>query len=281
MSVHAGTRRPDPGPVLRVAAVLALTILTGCAGTPRPSVDAADGSPSVRGYRALFRGRADGPEGKRRFRMAAALLPPDRVRLEFFGPVGSARLIVASDGSTTTVLLPPERVYARQPTTPEIMNRLLGVPFEGSRLIALLTGQPMCSPEALEQQLRSSRPGTFGRRPSWHEIQCPPDEVRYRAVSRERGGDLQRATIREGISGDIILQVAYDDYKGGSGPRWPRKVSLMLARSASKVSLTLIDGPRSAPLAEAIFAPRVPDGFEFRSRLSFLPAPGLLGPTAE
>ncbi len=213
--------------------------------------------------------------------MAAALLPPNRVRLEFFPPVGGARLIIASDGSTTTALMPVDRVYARQPTTPEIMERLLGLPFAGERLIALLTGQPMCAPDVADQQVRSGKPATFGRRPSWYEIECPPAEVRYLARSSERGGDLEKATIREGLTGDMILEVVYDDYVERAGARWPRRILMELARTGSRVTLSAIDGPHPGFLAGGIFAPEVPAGFELKPRLSTLPAPGLLGPLAE
>lgn len=213
--------------------------------------------------------------------MAAALLPPDRVRLEFFPPVGGPRLIIASDGSTTTALMPADRVYARQPTTREMMERLFGLPLEGEGLIALLTGQPMCSPDEADQQVRSGSAGTFGRRPSWYEIECPPAEVRYLARSQERGGDLEEATLREGLSGDMIVEIAYDDYVEQAGARWPRRIIMALARNSTTVLLTAIDGPQPGVLAGEIFAPTIPAGFAMQPRLSNLPAPGLLGPPAE
>jgi hypothetical protein len=266
---------------LLLLATLIAFLVPGCAGQPPPSTDAFQTPDSARGYRALFRGRVDGSEGKTRFRMAVALLPPNRIRLEFFPPVGGARLIIASDGSTTTALMPIDRVYARQPTTPEIMEHLLGLPFEGEGLIALLTGQPMCAPDVADQQVHSGKPATFGRRPSWYEIGCPPAEVRYLARSPERGGDLKEAIIREGLTGDMILEVVYDDYVQGAGARWPRKILMDLARYNSKVSLSAIDGPQPSVLAADIFAPVVPAGFELKPSLSTLPAPGLLGPPAE
>jgi hypothetical protein len=277
MNAGAGAARQA---FLLLAALIAL-LVAGCAGQPPPSTDALETPDSARGYRALFRGRVDGSEGKTRFRMAAALLPPNRIRLEFFPPVGGARLIVASDGSTTTALMPIDRVYARQPTTPEIMEHLLGLPFEGEGLIALLTGQAMCAPDVADQQVRSGKPATFGRRPSWYEIECPPADVRYLARSPERGGDLKEATIREGLTGDMILKVVYEDYVERAGARWPRRILMKLARTGSRVTLSAIDGPQPGFLAGDIFAPAVPAGFELNPRLSTLPAPGLLGPPAE
>jgi hypothetical protein len=177
--------------------------------------------------------------------------------------------------------MPADRVYVRQPTTPESMEQLLGLPLAGEGLIALLTGQPMCAPDETEQQVRSGRPGTFGLRPSWYEIECPPADVRYLARSEERGADLQEATLREGLSGEMIVEIAYDDFVESAGARWPRQILMEIARGSTRVSLTATDGPAPGALAGEIFTPAIPAGFEMQPRLSSLPAPGLLGPPAE
>jgi hypothetical protein len=272
---------PSRGAPLLLVAICTVVLLAGCSGQAPPATEAVSAPDSARGYRALFRGRVTGSEGKTRFRMAAALAPPNRVRLEFFPPVGGARLIIASDGSMTTALMPADRVYVRQPTTRESMEQLLGLPLEGEGLIALLTGQPMCAPDEAEQQVRSGRPGTFGRRPSWYEIECPPADLRYLARCRERGSDLKEATLREGLSGEMIVEIAYDDYVESAGARWPRQILMEIARSSTRVSLTATDGPQPGVLAREIFTPAIPAGFEMQPSLSTLPAPGLLGPPAE
>lgn len=281
MSAAAARGCSASGAVLLFSSSLFIAILTGCAGQTPPVTSAVDTQGAARGYRALFRGRVTGSEGKTRFRMAAALAPPDSVRLEFFPPIGGARLIIASDGVTTTALMPADRIYVRQPTTAEGMEQLLGLPLVGGSLIALLTGQPMCSPEESEQFVRSGRPGTFGIRPSWYEIECPPAEFRYLARSEERGADLEEVTLKEGLSGEIIAEIEYDDFVDSAGARWPRQILMEITRGNTKVSLTATDGPAPGALAREIFAPSIPAGFEVQPRLSSLSAPGLLGPSAE
>lgn len=278
----AGVAAPARGAALLLLALVAIVLPAGCSGRhAAPATEAFSAPGSTHGYRTLFRGRASGSEGKTRFRMAAAFAPPGRVRLEFFPPVGGARLIIACDGTTTTALLPADRVYVRQPTTPENMDQLLGLPLEGESLIALLTGRPICPPEETEQHVRSGRPGTFGLRPSWYEIECPPAGVRYLARSEERGADLQQATLREGLSGAMIAEIAYDDFVESDGARWPRQILMEIARGGTTVSLTATDGPAPGIMAGEIFAPAIPEGFARQSRLTSRSAPGLLGSTGQ
>ena len=229
----------------------------------------------------MFRAETRGPEGKERFKVAAAILPPSRLRLEFFGPIGGPRLVVVTDGEEATAILPAERTYDRAEATAETMDRLLGIPLDSERLIALITGRPMCSPEAAEQQIRTRKAATFGRTVAWYEVNCPPGEIRYRAMCEERGGQLRQAIIREGISGDTILEVEYDGYEQGPGPRWPSEIRLRLSRRQVTVTLRATEGPRASHLSETIFATDVPAGFQRKSFLGSFSAPGLLGSTAK
>ncbi len=266
---------------LSVGALLALLSLSsGCAGRA-PVADATAPATVARGYRALFRGEAEGPGAGRRFKMAAALLPPDRLRLEFFGPAGGPRLVVAVDGARALILSPGERAYDATEPTPAALERWVGVPLDARGLIALLTGRPMCGPEAAEQQVVTRAAVAFGRDVSWYDVTCPPGDIRYQASCQDRGGVLKGAVIREGISGAIILEVEYHDHEEGLGPRWPRRIEMKIARSRTTVTLTAIEGPAAGDLAEAIFSPPVPEGFEKRAFSTSLPAPGLLGSTAD
>jgi hypothetical protein len=266
---------------LRAASLLALLSLPGACAGRSPISDATAPESVARGYRALFRAEVGGPGGGRRFRMAAALLPPDRLRLEFFGPAGGPRLIVAVDDAQALVLSPADRAYDAAEPTRATLERWVGVPVDARGLIALLTGRPMCGPESAEQQVRTRAAVAFGRDVSWYEVTCPPGDIRYEARCQDRGGVLKGAVIREGISGAIILEVEYHDHEEGLGPRWPRRIEMKITRSRTTVTLTAIEGPASGDLAESIFSPPVPEGFEKRPLAATLLAPGLLGSTAD
>jgi hypothetical protein len=266
------------GSLLRLAvSAVALAALGALPACSRVSPVTEPG-PAAPGYRALFRGVSEGPSGKSRFRMAAAVLPPDRLRLEFFGPVGAARLVVAVDDGRMIALEPAERVFERQDSNRAAMERLLGVPLGPEEMVDLLLGLPMCEDGRADQALKTRDAATFGRTVAWVEISCPPGDIRYVGRARERGGTLSEAVIREGLSGAIILRAEYGDHVEGLGPRWPRQIRLVLPRRSSSVELTALEGPAPGGIDSSLFDPDVPDGFEERTFLGSPAAPGLIGP---
>jgi hypothetical protein len=258
---------------------LALVLLPACA--TRPPRAGAPPAPGARGYRALFRGEAEGPRGKDRFRLAVALVPPDRLRLEFFGPVGGARAVLLTDGATVLVALPDERAYDLQPASAAGFDRLLGLPLEPAGVTALLTGRPICPPEAREERVMTRPAAAFGRSVAWFEIACPPNDIRYRAVAGERGGILREASIRQSIGGAMILGIEYDDHEEGLGPRWPRRLRLSLPREGATLTLVAAEGPAQGDVPETLFVPVAPSGFERRALRLSLSAPGLAGSVAD
>ncbi|HEX9428544.1 MAG TPA: hypothetical protein VGA64_12240 [Candidatus Polarisedimenticolia bacterium] len=276
----------SPGPAGRrlTALVLAALVIasgTPCCVTPSGSSDLQSSPGALAGYRALFKVVTDGPRGRAHFRMAAALLPPERLRLEFFGPVGGPRLIVAVDGAEVLAIIPGERRYDAAPASAETLDRILGLPLNAPQVIALLSGRPMCSSETAEQQVQTKLAATFGRTLAWVEVTCPPDDIRYEARCQDRGGILREASVREGLTGAMILQVQYEDHETGAGPRWPRRIRMKLARDNTRIDLEAVEGPVVSPTSPAIFAPPVPEGFEKRSLLASPTAPGLLGSTSD
>src|SRR4030095_16720919 len=139
-------------PALTGAISLALALLqAGCASLPKSSAESAGSAPGVR---ALDQVRAAGPRGAEKLRLAAALRPPGSARLEFLGPLGGPRLIVPTDGRPATAVLPAARPAPPvspgggqsdvAPARPASMRRLLALPIDGERLIALLSGKPPC-----------------------------------------------------------------------------------------------------------------------------------------
>lgn len=246
--------------------VLVLLALLGAAGSACATGGKAPASgsgtpPGSPGYQALFRGRSDGPDGSTRFRLAVTLLPPDRLRLEFLGPVGGPRLVIAASGNQAISLRPAERVYERAGSPAQALDGILGVPLDAAGLVSLFMGRPMCPPEAVRVDVQTRPAATFGRTVSWYEVSCPPGEVRYQARCAERGGTLLSAVVREGITGAIILEIEYDDYERGLGPRWPRQIRVRLPRREASVDLSAVEGPWARNVSEEIVSPAIPEGF--------------------
>lgn len=246
-------------------AVLVLLALLGAAvsacatgGSPATGSGTPPGSP---GYQALFRGRSEGPDGSTRFRLAVTLLPPDRLRLEFLGPVGGPRLVIAASSDQTISLRPAERVFERAGSPARALDGILGVPLDAAGLVSLFMGRPMCPPEAVRVEVQTRPAATFGRTVSWYEVSCPPGDVRYQARCAERGGTLLSAVVREGITGAIILEIEYDDYERGLGPRWPRQIRVRLPRREASVDLSAVEGPWARNVSEEIVSPAIPEGF--------------------
>lgn len=241
---------------LALMGVLGSACATG--GPPATGSGMPPGSP---GYQALFRGHSQGREGSTRFRLAVTLVPPDRLRLEFLGPVGGPRLVIAASKDEAITLRPAERVYERAGSPARTLDGILGVPLDAAGLVSLFMGRPMCPPEAVRVEVQTRPAATFGRTLSWYEVSCPPGEVRYQARCAERGGTLLSAVVREGITGAIILEVEYGDYERGLGPRWPRQIRVRLPRREASVDLSAVEGPWARSVPEEIVSPAIPEGF--------------------
>ncbi len=130
------------GPSPRAAALAAVALALwhpACATLPRSGAVPSGGA--AQGYRALFHGRVDSPEGSDRFRMAVSIRPPDRLRLEFFGPVGGPRFVLAAVGARLVALDLAERAYEETEATAAAVERLLGLPVTPDQAISILTGQ--------------------------------------------------------------------------------------------------------------------------------------------
>ena len=155
--------------------------------------------------------------------MAAAVRPPDHLRLEFFGPLGGARLLLATDGSDALALVPRQRLYDRARASPRALARLTGLKFEPAGLVGLLRGRAPCAaadqaPEAADQ------------------------------------GGVERATVRCRLD-DAVVALRVTD---GS---WAASISITLESLRKSIRLDLVEGPTESSLADDLFAPTVPEGF--------------------
>lgn len=259
--------------LLGLLGVAASACATG--GPPATGSGKLPGSP---GYQALFRGHSEGRDGKTRFRLAVTLVPPDRLRLEFLGPIGGPRLVIAAGKDEAISLRPGERSYERAGSPAGVLDGILGVPLDSAGVVSLFMGRPMCPPEAVRVEVQTRPAATFGRTLSWYTVSCPPGEVRYQARCAERGGTLLSADVREGITGAIILEIEYGDYERGLGPRWPRQIRVRLPRREASVELSAVEGPWARNVPEEIVSTAIPDGFRELAPGSSPDLSGLLGP---
>lgn len=217
------------------------------------------GSGAPSGSRALYRVESQGPSGSSRFRMAAALSSPYFVRLEFFGQVGGARLIVATNGHQVTILDPVHRTYQQGPDTPDTSERLLGLALEGRRLFALLSGLLPC------------RPADRGN-------ECVDGDLELDGIVLAEDGRPAHAVLRWRTEGSVLAEIDYGSGVEGSGAGWPAEIRLRLLKRDAVIHLIAIQGPESGPVDSALFDPVLPAGFTERPLPAVGAAPALLGP---
>lgn len=86
--------------------------------------------------------RLSGRAGRERLRarLLAGFAEPSSLRLEALAPFGAPGLILASDGSATTVLFPRERQVLRGSTVPALLDALTGLALDADELRRLLFG---------------------------------------------------------------------------------------------------------------------------------------------
>jgi hypothetical protein len=232
-------------------------LLCACAGKVQLQ-DWGGGAGAPSGSRALYRVESESPSGSRRFRMAAALSSPSFVRLEFFGQVGGARLIVATDGRQVTILDPVHRTYQRAPDTPDTSERLLGLALEGRRLFALLSGLLPCRPE--------------GRGDS-----CVDGDLELDGIVIAEDGRPAHVEWRWRADRSALVGIDYGSKATGPGSGWPAEIHLRLPRDGAVIHLFATQGPEPGPVDGALFAPALPAGFAERPLSALGAGPALLG----
>lgn len=75
-----------------------------------------------------------------RARLLAGFAEPASVRLEVLAPFGAPALILASDGTASTLVFPRERQVLRQAPVAEVLDAVAGLPMGGDELRRVLFG---------------------------------------------------------------------------------------------------------------------------------------------
>jgi len=186
--------------------------------------------------------------------MAAAVAPPERLRLEVLGPTGGTRLVLATDGTRAVALVVPERRFDTAAATPEALATWTGLPLGPAALVSLLSGHPPCRGQA------EFDGGAQGADP------CP--NLRFDpADAPAAGGPECGGTLYTRPGGHLLASI---DCSGGGVDGWPERILVGLPDSGRSVEMRRIDGPAPALLGDLLFAPAIPAGFRRAD---------LLGPT--
>jgi hypothetical protein len=235
----------------RLALALVVVLLAGCHARAPRQPTAPQPTVPVTGGHLVYQATLEDGSGSQRFRLAVALSRPGRFRLEFLGPVGGPRVIVASDGRNLQALFPPQRLFGEGAATSQEMEVVLGLPLTPDEFLGLLTGSP--GDAGMES---NPRPG-----------------VRVTYIAGDWGGPSEAQVEVTGASGDVSrYRVQYLD--PGDGP-WGRHAREMRLQQGERVlTLRLKSASPELPPAQA-FQVEVPARFETVS-LGELPALGRL-----
>lgn len=194
--------------------------------------------------------------------MAAALRPPDGVRLEFFGPVGGARLILAASGSGVVAIRPSDHDYDTAPSETETFDRLLGLPVDSAGLVSLLVGEPICPPHSGETGSRSTpAAGTS------EDLPCMRGDVRFTSEPAPGDGGFGRATLRRAMHDEVLASIDYGGPGATAQNRWPSRISVDLPSRRLRIVLVALDGPAPGEVSIDLVSPAIPAGFERRPLL--------------
>jgi hypothetical protein len=219
-------------------------VLCACAtgGGARPR---GEPGAEVEATRALYEGRVESPHDTHRFRLALALAPPGRMRIEILPPVGGPRLVVISDGRKLLALDPARRIAELWDREGEGVSRLLGASLGADDLLVLLEGRSPCGPDdglGLPDAGCAFAGGLYRPGPS---AETPP---------------IRSAAILD-AAGTPLLFVAYPAPKPAPGA-WQRTIDIQRPGEGQRIHLSLSSGPTRSNVAPALFSTDPPDRFE-------------------
>jgi hypothetical protein len=189
--------------------------------------------------RVLYDARLEDERGRRTgFRLAAAIVPPDRLRLESLGPAGGTRLLLVTDGARALAVIVPERRYDVAEASPASLERWTGLPLGPAALVRLLEEGRPCAGEG-DDACR----GLVFRPPAAGSAAVPP----CGGLLLDDPGARTRAAI---------------ECEAAEGSTWPRRLRITLPASGRSIELRRSQGPAASDLSVALFSPEAPPGFE-------------------
>lgn len=215
-------------PLRAAATLILLPILATAACAPRqgrlqtaPRAGQEELRPQPGAFVARWKGRAESGEGARSFRLGLLGAPPDRFVLELSGRIGGPVLRAAHDGSRMQVLLIRDRLFIDEPAGAEVVEGLLGFPFEAGTLLSVMIGRLLPPPY----------PGVQGAAPApW----AGAGELSLGPAGWPAGGSL-------GVPGAEPVEVSYGAFvsAGSEGGVLPEEIELSWSGRGSPLAARL------------------------------------------
>jgi outer membrane biogenesis lipoprotein LolB len=124
-----------------VSLALLLVLFTGLEGcATRPSPETVHGAQKEK-VSATYKGRYRSENGDHgRFRAWVWAVPPDRLHVEIYGPMGGTRLVLDGGGGNLVALLPRDRIAYAGESGERDLSPLVGVRLTLPELVAAITG---------------------------------------------------------------------------------------------------------------------------------------------
>lgn len=174
---------------------------------------------------------------------------PKALRLETLSPFGSPMMMLATDGETTTVLLPGEARAFQGTTDTGILQQLLHLPLQQQDLVALLLYKP------LDLSWTSAHLDYEDDGVSRLTLDNPYGLSQVFVFNRA----LQLVQCEYRLAGIPQLQVGYDDFDQKQG--YPHRIELQLPQEKVGVQLKFSSAKVNTDLPDQKFALTLPDGY--------------------
>jgi hypothetical protein len=250
----------------QASAVLFLVAMAaGCATAPDTGPTSSDPfllpefSPARVGpMLAHFKTTVHSQAGKRNFRQIVAAEPPDRIRLEIFGPFGHPRLILAVRENVAVGIFPRDGVYFLESDSAAVFRELLGVEIDAAALVPILTGDVLYRDD--RTRIGVPQPGPDG----WRlQVRQEDSGLEYDLVLETGTRRIAAAGLTPaGATERPVLQVRYRRWRQRNGRELATRLEVEVPAAGIRISNVLQkEEPGGVDFSDRLFRPPVPEHF--------------------
>lgn len=247
---------------LLLAAIVGFLLVSGCAPPPRMTVPPPEPGLQQSLLRQLEEnlGTFDALRGFARVRVAASgrslswnqvlfVQAPDRLRAEVLSPFGQPILLVATDGESVTAIAPGEGRFYRGAASHGNLQRFTRIPLELEDLVGLLLYRVPPLPAAVP---------SLTALPEGYLLTLHGGTLRQELLfdSRHR---LVRASWLNGD--ELLVQAGYGSFSG-SGPAFPRQLSLRVPTREVEATVSFSEIDLNPEIPAERFVLSAPEGYK-------------------